>query len=135
MRFPGLRFAAPENDACNARSLIHNHYNLNLSDLADWITEWPATYGPSEDGGNAAQRPLNASPAEASMTTYPDLKLYIGGAWRKTAEEQPVINPADESVIGAVPLASQSDLDDALTAAAEGCRRGPVARSCSRPPR
>ena len=54
------------------------------------------------------------------MTTYPDLKLYIGGAWRKTAEEQPVINPADESVIGAVPLASQADLDDALTAAAEG---------------
>uniref|UniRef100_A0A9E7ZID5 NAD-dependent succinate-semialdehyde dehydrogenase n=1 Tax=Bosea sp. NBC_00436 TaxID=2969620 RepID=A0A9E7ZID5_9HYPH len=56
------------------------------------------------------------------MTTYPDLKLYIGGAWRKTAEEQPVINPADESIIGAVPLASQSDLDDALTAAAEGFR-------------
>lgn len=54
------------------------------------------------------------------MTTYPDLKLYIGGAWRKTAEEQPVLNPADESVIGAVPLASHADLDDALTAAAEG---------------
>jgi len=54
------------------------------------------------------------------MTTYPDLKLYIGGAWRKTAEEQPVLNPADESVIGAVPLASHADLDDALAAAAEG---------------
>ena len=26
----------------------------------------------------------NAAPAEAFMTTYPDLKLYIGGAWRKT---------------------------------------------------
>ena len=56
------------------------------------------------------------------MTTYPDLKLYIGGAWRKTAEELPVLNPADESIIGAVPLAAQSDLDDALTAAAEGFR-------------
>jgi len=54
------------------------------------------------------------------MTTYPDLKLYIGGAWRQTAEEQPVLNPADESVIGAVPLASHADLDDALAAAAEG---------------
>ncbi|MCU4178162.1 NAD-dependent succinate-semialdehyde dehydrogenase [Bosea sp. BH3] len=54
------------------------------------------------------------------MTTYPDLKLYIGGAWRKTAEEQPVLNPADESIIGAVPLASHADLDDALAAAAEG---------------
>ena len=56
------------------------------------------------------------------MTTYPDLKLYIGGAWRKTAEEQPVINPADESVIGAVPLTSHSDLDDALAAADAGFR-------------
>ncbi|MBS0256671.1 MAG: aldehyde dehydrogenase family protein [Proteobacteria bacterium] len=54
------------------------------------------------------------------MTTYPDLKLYIGGAWRKTAEELPVLNPADESVIGAVPVASHADLDDALAAAAEG---------------
>jgi succinate-semialdehyde dehydrogenase/glutarate-semialdehyde dehydrogenase len=54
------------------------------------------------------------------MTTYPDLKLYIGGAWRTTAEEQPVLNPADESVIGAVPLASHADLDDALAAAADG---------------
>ena len=54
------------------------------------------------------------------MTTYPDLQLYIGGAWRKTAEEQPVLNPADESVIGMVPLASEADLDDALAAAAEG---------------
>lgn len=54
------------------------------------------------------------------MTTYPDLKLYIGGAWRKAAEEEHVLNPADESVIGAVPLASQADLDDALAAAAEG---------------
>jgi len=56
------------------------------------------------------------------MTTYPDLKLYIGGAWRKTAEELPVLNPADESVIGAVPVASHADLDDALAAAAEGFR-------------
>jgi len=54
------------------------------------------------------------------MTTYPDLKLYIGGAWRKTAEEQPVLNPADESIIGAVPLASHADLDDALAAADAG---------------
>jgi succinate-semialdehyde dehydrogenase/glutarate-semialdehyde dehydrogenase len=28
-----------------------------------------------------------------------------------------VINPADESVLGTVPHASRSDLDDALTAA------------------
>jgi succinate-semialdehyde dehydrogenase/glutarate-semialdehyde dehydrogenase len=54
------------------------------------------------------------------MTQYPDLQLYIGGAWRKAAKGQPVLNPADESVIGMVPVASRSDLDAALAAAADG---------------
>jgi succinate-semialdehyde dehydrogenase/glutarate-semialdehyde dehydrogenase len=56
------------------------------------------------------------------MTQYPDLQLYIGGAWRKAAEGQPVLNPADESVIGTVPVASRLDLDAALAAAADGFR-------------
>lgn len=54
------------------------------------------------------------------MTRYPDLQLYIGGTWRKTAQTLPVLNPADESVIGALPIATQSDLDAALAAAADG---------------
>lgn len=54
------------------------------------------------------------------MSNYPDLQLYIGGAWRKAAETLPVINPADESVIGAVPVASTKDLDAALEAAERG---------------
>jgi len=56
------------------------------------------------------------------MTQYPDLQLYIGGSWKKAAEGQPVLNPADESVIGMVPIASRSDLDAALAAAADGFR-------------
>ena len=56
------------------------------------------------------------------MTAYPDLKLYIGGAWRKTSDSLPVLNPADESVIGAVPVAARADLDHALAAAREGFR-------------
>ncbi|PWK76105.1 NAD-dependent succinate-semialdehyde dehydrogenase [Aminobacter sp. AP02] len=52
--------------------------------------------------------------------TYPDLMLYIGGFWRKTVDTQPVLNPADETVIGAVPVATRADLDDALDAAAKG---------------
>ncbi len=56
------------------------------------------------------------------MTAYPDLKLYIGGAWRKTSDSLPVLNPADESVIGAVPVAARADLDDALAAARDGFR-------------
>ena len=58
-----------------------------------------------------------------SVTTrYPELELYIGGRWKK-ADGQPVLNPADESLLGTVPTASRSDLDAALQAAAEGFRQ------------
>jgi succinate-semialdehyde dehydrogenase / glutarate-semialdehyde dehydrogenase len=54
-----------------------------------------------------------------TMTAYPSLELYIDGRWKR-AEGQPVINPADESVLGTVPTATTSDLDDALAAAERG---------------
>lgn len=53
------------------------------------------------------------------MANYPELQLYIGGAW-KSADGQPVLNPADDSVLGTVPHASRADLDDALDAATKG---------------
>jgi len=53
------------------------------------------------------------------VTQYPELELYIGGSWKK-APGQPVLNPADESVLGTVPTATRSDLDAALAAAAGG---------------
>ncbi|MCY1166857.1 Alpha-ketoglutaric semialdehyde dehydrogenase [compost metagenome] len=62
------------------------------------------------------------SPPDDPMPTYPDLKLYIGGKWRSSPETMPVLNPADESVLGFLPIARQSDLDDALLAAVEGLR-------------
>jgi succinate-semialdehyde dehydrogenase/glutarate-semialdehyde dehydrogenase len=55
------------------------------------------------------------------MTNYPDLQLFIGGEW-KSADGQPVLNPADESVIGTVPHATRADLDAALSAAENGFR-------------
>ena len=55
------------------------------------------------------------------MMTYPQLQLYIDGHW-KTADGEPVLNPADESVIGTVPHATRADLDVALAAAGEGFR-------------
>ncbi len=54
------------------------------------------------------------------MSAYPSIKLYIGGAWRQTKDARPIINPATEQVLGSVPVATIADLDDALTAAAEG---------------
>ncbi|MCY3953260.1 MAG: aldehyde dehydrogenase family protein, partial [bacterium] len=54
------------------------------------------------------------------MTGYPDIGLYIGGSWRTTADGLPVVNPANEQVIGRLSCAGQQDLDDALEAAAEG---------------
>jgi len=56
------------------------------------------------------------------MPDYPELKLYIGGSWRKTAEAIPVLNPATEEVIGQLPVAQHQDLDDALEAAESGFR-------------
>lgn len=51
---------------------------------------------------------------------YPDVHLYIDGAWRKTGAELPVLNPANESVLGVAPVAGHADLDDALSAAERG---------------
>ncbi len=51
---------------------------------------------------------------------YPDLKLFIDGAWRTTSETIPVTNPATDEEIGRLPKAAQSDLEDALTAAVNG---------------
>jgi succinate-semialdehyde dehydrogenase/glutarate-semialdehyde dehydrogenase len=54
------------------------------------------------------------------VTTFSDVQLFIGGKWRKTAQTLPIINPADESVIGSLAVAEQADLDDALEAAEAG---------------
>jgi succinate-semialdehyde dehydrogenase/glutarate-semialdehyde dehydrogenase len=58
---------------------------------------------------------------ETIMTTYPDIELYIDGRWKR-ADGHPIINPADETVIGTVPHATTADLDDALAAAERGYR-------------
>ena len=57
------------------------------------------------------------------MTAYPDLELYIDGHWKR-ADGQPVVNPADESVLGAVPTATIGDLNDAIGAAERGNHTG-----------
>lgn len=56
------------------------------------------------------------------MSGYPDLKLFIGGEWRDTRDHLPVLNPATEQVIGHLPHAERTDLDDALTAVESGFR-------------
>lgn len=54
------------------------------------------------------------------MFIYPEIGLYIGGHWRRTTDTLPILNPADETVLGQCPVASTADLDDALDAAAKG---------------
>ncbi len=51
---------------------------------------------------------------------YPELQLFINGEWRQTSHDLAVVNPATEAEIGRVPVATQSDLDDALAAAQAG---------------
>ncbi|MCC6470379.1 MAG: NAD-dependent succinate-semialdehyde dehydrogenase [Alphaproteobacteria bacterium] len=53
------------------------------------------------------------------MANYPELRLFIGGEW-KSAPGRPVLNPADNSVLGTVPHATKADLDTALDAAERG---------------
>lgn len=57
------------------------------------------------------------------MTEYPDIQLYIGGHWHRTTQTNPVVNPADENVIGQVPVAGTRELDLALDAASAGFQR------------
>lgn len=54
------------------------------------------------------------------MFVYPEIGLYIDGRWRRTADTLPILNPADETVLGQCPVAAVADLDDALEAAARG---------------
>lgn len=53
------------------------------------------------------------------MVEFPKLALLIDGQWRpsESGETIPLLNPANEEVIGHLPVASRADLDDALTAA------------------
>lgn len=55
------------------------------------------------------------------MVQYPNLQLHIAGEW-KSADGEPVINPADETVLATVPHATRADLDRALSAARDGFR-------------
>jgi len=56
---------------------------------------------------------------------YEQRGLLISGEWRqaRTAATVAVINPADETEIGRIPRAGESDLDEALEAAAAGFRQ------------
>ncbi|MBN8954583.1 MULTISPECIES: NAD-dependent succinate-semialdehyde dehydrogenase [unclassified Rhizobium] len=51
-----------------------------------------------------------------------DVSLFIGGNWRSTPETLPIVNPANEDVIGSVAVAGPEDLEDALAAAGDGFR-------------
>ncbi|MEM9585107.1 MAG: NAD-dependent succinate-semialdehyde dehydrogenase [Pseudomonadota bacterium] len=51
---------------------------------------------------------------------YPELNLFIDGAWRKSTSDMAVLNPATEEELGRLPCASLADLDDALAAAVKG---------------
>lgn len=55
-----------------------------------------------------------------SPPAYPPLSLYIAGRFIGAGEREslPVLNPATDSILGQLPVATRSDLDDALDAAA-----------------
>ena len=56
-----------------------------------------------------------------AAATYPQVQLLIANEVR-ARDGDPILNPADESVLGTVPRAHRADLDDALAAAEAGFR-------------
>lgn len=56
------------------------------------------------------------------MSTYPTLALYIDGAWHANGSggSRVVVNPADETTLGVMPLAGDTELDRAVAAAQRG---------------
>jgi len=54
------------------------------------------------------------------MSSYPKIKLFIDGKWRDRDGDIPIINPCNESMLGTLPQATRTDLDDALAAAERG---------------
>src|ERR1700753_2659433 len=53
--------------------------------------------------------------------SYPELGLLIDGQWhRASATTLPVLNPADETVLGALPVATSTHIAAAVAAAARG---------------
>jgi len=71
-----------------------------------------------------AQRPA------AAAADYPELRLLIDSEWRTSATGIPVIDPATEQRLGAVPCATEADVKDALAASERGFatwRRMPAA--------
>lgn len=51
---------------------------------------------------------------------YPEIKLFIAGAWTSSAKRTPIINPSTGEPIGQLPHATLDDLDAALDAAVAG---------------
>src|SRR5690349_9556373 len=48
------------------------------------------------------------NPEEMNMAMqYPKLQLLIGGKWRDTVDHEPVLNPAEESVLTDLPVAAK----------------------------
>lgn len=59
-----------------------------------------------------------------SAAAYPRLALFIGGVWHEGEgrETRPVIDPATQQTVAQLPVASESDIDQALMAAAKAFR-------------
>lgn len=54
-------------------------------------------------------------------SAYPDIALLVGGQWRRgDRQTRPVLDPATGQQIGAFPVATATDVDDAANAAAAG---------------
>ena len=70
--------------------------------------------------------------AQPSKIKYPELQLLIGGKWI-SREGAPVINPADETVVGTVPHATRPISPPPLPPPRKASRSGGARRRPSAP--
>jgi lactaldehyde dehydrogenase/glycolaldehyde dehydrogenase len=61
-----------------------------------------------------------------------EYEMYVGGAWTRSTDSLPVINPATDEVIAQVPIASESQVEEAFLSASrtqrQWARKSPVER-------
>src|SRR5215213_11059351 len=109
--------------ACQGAPLLHDALRDRPGRYRDLASSVYAQVHVPDRGGRAADPPgAQARLPKGRMMDVVNVlgrepAMYIGGSWVRAAETRPVINPADESVIAAVPEADEGHAERAREAA------------------
>ena len=95
---------------------LESHFSRATFHGVEWLC-----YFPHFKGIKVTSSSSTAVSAEIGPPKYPELGLLIDGQWRRDAKRTlSILNPADESVLGELPVAGLTDIADAV----DGAQRG-----------